>query len=81
VWDGHRDIRIETVTHTGRLRDPDTFIAMNLNATVDLDTVDAAKRAELIAEFQAGARKAVAPYFVDDVLVHPVSANVVFAAV
>jgi ubiquinone/menaquinone biosynthesis C-methylase UbiE len=78
---GFRDIDIETVTLRDRMSDPDTFIAMNLSATVDLSTIDEPNRRQVIADFQAEARKRIAPYFEGAALVHPVSANVVTAAV
>jgi ubiquinone/menaquinone biosynthesis C-methylase UbiE len=76
---GFRDIRIETVTRNDGLQDPDTFVAMNLNATVDLSTLEEKQRAQALAEFKTAARKAVSRFLVGEALVAPVSANVAVA--
>jgi hypothetical protein len=78
---GFRNIDVETVTLRDRMADPDTFVAMNLGATVDLSTMEEAERREAVSAFQAAARKRTAPFLEGTSLVHPVSANVVTAAV
>ena len=78
---GFRDIRVETVTRDECMPDLDSFVVMNLGATVDgLDELPFAERAQLVAQFQAEARTATAPFIVGDAVVHPVSANVITAS-
>lgn len=79
VGAGFRNIEIQTVTHHDRIADPDTFVAMNLGATTDLDLMDEATRRPAVAAFLAEARKRVSSYFQGETLVHPVSANVAIA--
>ena len=76
---GFREIEIERVTLRDRVSDPDTFVAMNLSATVDLSSLDEPKRRQAVTDFQASARKQIAAYLEGTALVHPVSANVVTA--
>jgi ubiquinone/menaquinone biosynthesis C-methylase UbiE len=77
---GFHDIRAETVTRAERLPDANTFIALNLTATIDqLDDMTPDNRAETIARFQLEAKSALASFVDDLAFVHPVSANIVTA--
>jgi hypothetical protein len=79
---GFRDVHIETTTRIERPPDAEQFVAMNLGGTIDaLDEMPEEERAQAIAQFQAEARKAIAPFLDGAGLAHPVSANVVIAAV
>jgi ubiquinone/menaquinone biosynthesis C-methylase UbiE len=77
---GFREIRTEIVTKIERMPDPDTFVAMNLGATVSrLDELGEDERNEVVGRFQAEARPVIAEFLEGKELVHQVSATIVTA--
>jgi ubiquinone/menaquinone biosynthesis C-methylase UbiE len=77
---GFRDVSMTTVTLGEHVADPERFVAMNLDATVDqLDELTGEERARAIEEFQSDAAEALTPFRNGDGVLHPVSANVVMA--
>lgn len=79
---GFRDIRAEKVTRTERIPNTDTFVMLNLFATVDrFDSMPPEERENEVARFRAGAKPAIADFADGDGLVHSMSTNVVTAVV